>query len=268
MTRNVGRVVSHGVVRAVTKKLSLGLAGVTATGALLLQSWEMFAVSMVGYFAMVAIDLGRVGFWRQTLREVRRTPPDLPSALEFRDDMARDFIHRITAARAERGRVLDPEPTLPDRLSAQLETLVQLETRALATVNRMEELSRFLSERNLGGMREERARLERATEGGSARMRAEYRKACKALDEDLGAVQEVVAARDYLCAKLEVAVRMLEMFPAQVARLRALDIADRTDSGEDHDLDPRSLIIDVRVADELLSQPEPHRVLASRTATS
>src|SRR4051812_6448816 len=185
MTRNVGRVVSHGVVRAVTKKLSLGLAGVTATGALLLQSWEMFAVSMVGYFAMVAIDLGRVGFWRHTLREVRRQPPDLPSALEFRDDMARDFIHPITAARAERGRVLDPEPTLPDRLSAQLETLVQLETRALATVNRMEELSRFLSERNLGGMREERARLERATEGGSARMRAEYRKACKALDEDL-----------------------------------------------------------------------------------
>ena len=49
MTKNVGRVVSHGVVRAVTKNLSLGLAGVTATGALLFQSWEMFAASMVGY---------------------------------------------------------------------------------------------------------------------------------------------------------------------------------------------------------------------------
>jgi hypothetical protein len=255
MTRNVGRVVSHGVVRAFTKKVSLGLAGVTATSALLLQSWHMFAASMIGYVAMVAFDLGRSTFWRQTVREVRRQPPGLPSALEFRDDTARDFIHRITSARAERGRVLDPEPTLPDRLSPQLETLVQLETRALALVARMEELSRFLSERNLAGMRDDRARLERAAANAPGPLRAEYEKACAALDADLGAVHEILDTRDYLAARVEVAVRMLEMFPAQVARMRALD-ADMLQGADDleRDLDPRALVVDVSAADEVLSR--------------
>jgi hypothetical protein len=268
MRRNVGRIVSHGIVRAVTKKLSLGLAGVTATGALLLQSWEMFAFSMAGYFALVAFDLGRVRFWKQTLREVRRHPPELPSALEFRDDIARDFIHRITSARAERGRVLDAEAGLPDRVSSQLETLVLLETRALGIVARVEELSRFLCERNLGEMRNDRARLERAVDGASAnpRLRTEFRRACTALDEDLGAVQEVIGARDFLCAKLEVSVRILEMFPAQVARLRALEAAETVESADETELDPRALVIDVRLADELLTRTEPHRALATRTA--
>jgi hypothetical protein len=260
MSRNLGRVISHGVVRAVTRKASLGLAGVTATGALLLQSWQMFAASMIGYFAMVAFDLGRTSFWRRTLREVRRQPPDLPSALEYRDDNARDFIHRITSARAERARVLDPEPTLADRISPRIEMLVQVEARALIMIGRMEELSRFLSERNLIGMRDDRARLERAATAAPPRLRAEYQKACAALDEDLSAVRDITATRDYLNAKVEVATRVLEMFPSQVARLRALD-ADNLQGVEDLDLDldPRALVVDVNAADEVLALPLPGR---------
>jgi hypothetical protein len=263
MSRNVGRVVSHGIVRAISKKLSLGLAGATATGALLLQSWEMFTASMVGYVALVAWDLGRASFWRQTLREVRRRPPELPNALDFRDDVARDFVHRMTSSRSERTRVMEVQADLPDRVGTQLEQLVQLEGRAIALVARMEELSRFLAEKNLPGLREDRMRLERAAEGApTALLRAEYRKACVALDEELCAVHEVANARDFIAAKLEVAVRTLEMFPAQLARLRAFE-HDGLDV-EDAELDPRSLIMDLRSVDELLARPEPGTPTAAR----
>jgi hypothetical protein len=258
MKQNIGAVVSHGLVRAATKKMSLGLAGATATGALLFQSWELFAASMVGYCALVAWDLSRVGFWKQTLREVRRRPPEIPNALEFRDDVARDFIHRITASRAERCRVLEArQPALPERVTNQLETLVQIEARALALVGRMEDLSRFLSDKNLSGLRDDRLRLERAAETApTGRLRSEYRKACLALDHELAAVDEIMAAREVLGAKLEVAVRTVEMFPAQVARLRAAE-ADSMDEPQELDLDPRSLIVDLRTVDELLARPEP-----------
>jgi hypothetical protein len=265
MKRNIGRVVSHGLVRAATRRLSLCLAGVTATGALLLQSWEMLAASMMGYFALMTWDLSRASFWRQTLREVRRMPPELPNALDFRDDAARDFVHRITASRAERGRVLEQgEPSLPERVSNQLEALVQLEARALTLVGRVEELSRFLSEKNICGLRDDRVRLERATEvAATPRMRSEYRKACVAADEELAALHEILSARDFLGAKLEVAVRTLEMFPAQVARLRALE-ANSLEDPEDVDLDPRSLVIDLGSVDELLQEPEAEVALLER----
>ena len=81
------------------------------------------------------------------------------------DPSARHFINRLHLARLELRRVLQGqrgEP--PKRLVAQLEALPAVEQRAVNLIDRLEDLSRYLGDKNVRGLRNEVERMRRASE--------------------------------------------------------------------------------------------------------
>jgi hypothetical protein len=234
----------HGLFRAATKALNLCFAGFVATSSVVLHSWPLFGASVVGYASLVAWDLTRLGFWTRVLRELRARAPALPEADMFNDVGARHFLNRLHQARAELKRVTTGKAAIPHQILAQLEALPELEKRALALIARTEELSRYLCDKNLRGLRNELDRLRRASENSpNMRLRGEYERAQFALRGEVTALEEISAAKDLLLARLETMVGALEMFPCEIVRLRVIEADLRDDAGETP-FDPRVIIAD------------------------
>src|SRR5262245_20727187 len=154
----------HGLFRAATKALNLCFAGFVATSSVVLHSWPLFGASVVGYASLVAWDLTRLGFWTRVLRELRARAPALPEADMFNDVGARHFLNRLHQARAELRRMTAGKAAIPHQILSQLEALPELEKRGLALIARTEELSRYLCDKNLRGLRNELDRLRLASE--------------------------------------------------------------------------------------------------------
>jgi hypothetical protein len=245
MSEGTQQVLGHGVFRAATKALNLCFAGVVATSSVVMHSWPLFGASVVGYLTLVAWDLTRLGFWTRVLKDLRTRPPALPDGEMFTDTSARHFINRLHQARGELRRVVGGmRGAIPARIIAQLESLPEVEKRALALIARLEELSRYLADKNVRGLRNEVERLRRAWENTcSDRLRAEYDKAQFALRGELSALEEIAAAKDLLSAKLETVTGALEMFPCEIVRLRVLE-ADAREHAEETPFDPRAIIAD------------------------
>jgi hypothetical protein len=234
----------HGLFRAATKALNLCFAGFVATSSVVMHSWPLFGASVVGYATLVAWDLTRLGFWTRVLKDLRTRPPALPDGELFSDVGARHFLNRLHQARSELKRVTAGRITVPARILAQLEALPEVEKRALALIGRMEELSRYLCDKNMRGLRNELDRLRRASENTpSDRLRSEYERAQFALRGELTALEEIAAAKDLLMARLETVVGALEMFPCEIVRLRVIE-ADLQDNAEETPFDPRVIIAD------------------------
>jgi len=246
MAADTRQLFGHGLFRAATKALNLCFAGIVATSSVVMQSWPLFGVSMVGYATLVAWDLTRLGFWTRVLKDLRTRPPTLPDPELFSDVGARHFLHRLQQARQELKRVVAVKEGVPARISVQLEALPELEKRALALIARLEELSRYLADKNVRGLRNEVDRLRRATENTtSIRLREEYERAQFALRGELIALEEIAAAKDLLMAKLETLSGALEMFPCEIVRLRVTE-ADIREHTEGTPFDPRVIIADTQ----------------------
>jgi hypothetical protein len=244
MAADTRELFGHGLFRAATKALNLCFAGFVATSSVVLHSWPLFGASVVGYATLVAYDLTRLGFWTRVLRELRTRPPALPEAELFNDAGARHFLNRLHQTRAELKRVTANRAPIPHQVMAQLEALPDLENRAVAMVARVEELSRYLCDKNLRGLRNELDRLRRASENSpSMRLRGEYERAQFALRGELTALEEIAAAKDLLLARLETMVGALEMFPCEIVRLRVIE-ADLRDNADETPFDPRVIIAD------------------------
>jgi hypothetical protein len=249
------QVLGHGLFRAATKGLNLCFAGLVATSSVLLHSWPLFGASVVGYATLVAWDLTRLGFWSRVLKDLRTRPPALPDSELFTDSGARHFLNRLYQARSELKRVIlasgsAARVALPARITAQLEALPEVEKRALALIARLEDLSRYLADKNLRGLRNELDRLRRAAENTSSpRLRAEYERAQFALRGELAALEEIGSARDLLMAKLETVTGALEMFPCEIVRLRVLE-AEVREHTEDAPFDPRAIVADTHAIHE------------------
>ena len=248
-------VFGHGVIRAATRAVNLCFAGVLATSSVILQSWPMFGVSVAGYATLVAWDLSRVGFWKRVLHEARTRPPALPDPDAFADTGARHFLNRLHHARTELRRVLmQNSRAVPPRLLPQLETIPEVERRALALIERLEEISRYLADKNVRGLRNEVDRLQRASQTvENPRLSAELGRAHFAVAEELSALEEIAAAKDLLAAKLETYAGCLEMFPCEIVRLQVLEADLRDD--DDPIFDPRAIIEDTDSFEEMLTAP-------------
>jgi hypothetical protein len=246
MAADTGQLFGHGLFRAATKAVNLGFAGVVATSSVVMHSWPLFGASMVGYATLVAWDLTRLGFWTRVLKDLRTRPPALPDPELFSDVGARHFLHRLQQARVELKRVVASNESIPSRIGAQLEALPELEKRALLMIARVEELSRYLADKNVRGLRNETDRLRRAVENTTShRLREEYERALFTLRGELSALEEIAAAKDLLLAKLETMAGALEMFPCEIVRLRVMedDIREHT---EGTPFDPRVIIAETR----------------------
>jgi hypothetical protein len=247
----------HGLFRAATKAINLCFAGFVATSSVMMHSWPLFGASVVGYASLVAWDLTRLGFWTRVLKDLRTRPPALPDADLFSDVGARHFLNRLYQARSELKRVIASKTSIPGRILAQLEALPELEKRTLALISRTEELSRYLSDKNLRGLRNELDRLRRASENTpNARLRGEYERAQFALRGELSALEEIAAAKDLLMARLETMVGALEMFPCEIVRLRVLE-ADLRDNAEEAPFDPRVIIADTHTLQGVMAGLDP-----------
>lgn len=234
----------HGLFRAATKALNLCFAGFVATSSVVMHSWPLFGASLLGYATLVAWDLTRLGFWTRVLRDLHTRPPALPDAELFSDVGARHFLNRMHQARVELRRVTAGKTAIPVRVLAQLQALPEVEKRALALIARMEDLSRYLSDKNLRGLRNEIDRLRRAAENtASVRLRQEYERAQFALRGELTAIEEITVAKDLLGARLETIVGALELFPCELVRLRVIE-ADLRDNAEETPFDPRAIMAD------------------------
>lgn len=257
MAAETRQLFGHGLFRAATKALNLGFAGVVATSSVLMHSWPLFGASVVGYATLVAWDLTRLGFWTRVLKDLRTRPPTLPDPELFTDLGARHFLHRLQGARLELKRVLADRQAVPARVVAQIEVLPDLEKRALSLISRMEELSRYLADKSLRGLRNEADRLRRAAENStSPRLRDEYERAQFALRGELTALEEIAAAKDLLMAKLETVTRALELFPCEIVRLRVTE-AEIREHTEGIPFDPRVIIADTQALQGVMAGLAP-----------
>lgn len=222
-------VLGQGLLRAATRAINLGVAGTGAAGSLVLQSWPLLGVSLAGYAALVAWDLSRLGFWKRLLADLRLRAPLLPDPDSLADAGARHFANRLHQARIELRRVLDAaHGVLPACVARVKEALPQAEKRAVALIARLEEVSRYLADKNLRGLRGELDRLRRAREGtDSPRLEVEYRKAQETLQQTLGSLEEIAGARDLLTARLETLTGYLELFPCAIVCLQVFDAEER-----------------------------------------
>jgi hypothetical protein len=238
------QLVGHGLFRAATRAVNLCFAGVVATGSVVMHSWPLFGASVMGYATLVVWDLTRLGFWTRVLKDMRARPPSLPDGELFSDMGARHFLNRLHQARAELRRVIGRRSEIPARIAVQLDSLPEVEKRALSLIERLEELSRYLADKNLRGLRNEVDRLRRAAENTcSDRLRVEYERAQFTLRGELMALEELAGAKDLLMAKLETVVGALEMFPCEIVRLRVIE-ADVREHAEQPPFDPRSIVAD------------------------
>jgi hypothetical protein len=255
------QVLGMGVLRAATKAVNLCFAGIMATSSVVMQSWSLFGVSLAGYATLVAWDLTRLGFWKRVLKDMRSRPPALPEPDEVADPGARHFVNRLQSCRLELQRVLEStRGAVPARVVSQLEALPEVEKRAVQLIDRLEELSRYLADKNVRGLRNEVERLRRASEGSNnARLRGEYRKAHTALADELRALEEIAAAKDLIMAKLETVAGSLEMFPCEIVRLRVME-AEARDPSEEPSFDPRVIVADGEHFERILAETEepPH----------
>jgi hypothetical protein len=247
------QVLGLGVIRAATKAVNLCFAGIMATSSVVLQSWSLFGVSLAGYATLVAWDLTRLGFWKRVLKEMRSRPPPLPEPDEVTDASARHFVNRLHQARLEMQRVLEGmQGGLPARVVANLETLPEVEKRALDLIARLEETSRYLADKNVRGLRNEVERLRRVSETApSMRLRLEYKKAHFALAQELQALEDIAASKDLIMAKLETVAGALEMFPCEIVRLRVME-AEARDPSDELPFDPRAIVADGDTFERLL----------------
>src|SRR4051812_23086584 len=190
MAADTRELFGHGLFRAAPKALNLCFAGFVATSSVVMHSWPLFGASVVGYATLVAWDLTRLGFWTRVLKDLRTRPPALPEAELFNDVGARHFLNRLHQARAELRRVTAVRAPIPAQVLVQLEALPDLEQRALTLIARMEELSRYLCDKNMRGLRNELDRLRRASENSpNLRLRGEYERAQFALRGELSALE-------------------------------------------------------------------------------
>jgi hypothetical protein len=260
------QVLGHGLFRAATRALNLCFAGVVATSSAVMHSWPLFGASVVGYATLVAWDLTRLGFWTRVLKDLRTRPPALPDGELFSDSGARHFLNRLHQARGELKRVVGGmHGALPPRILTQLESLPEVEKRALLLIARLEELSRYLCDKNVRGLRNEVDRLHRAAENTlNDRLRGEYERAQFALRGELAALEEIAAAKDLLMAKLETVTAALEMFPCEIVRLRVME-ADVREHAE-IPFDPRAIVADTHTLQGVIAalglpaedgEPEP-----------
>jgi hypothetical protein len=242
------QLMGHGLFRAATRAINLCFAGVVATGSVVMHSWPLFGASVMGYATLVVWDLTRLGFWTRVLKDLRTRPPSLPDGEMFSDMAARHFLNRLHQARSELRRVVGGRRgDMPARIAAQLDTLPEVEKRALALIARLEELSRYLSDKNLRGLRNEVDRMRRSAENTtSGRLRVEYEKAGYTLRGELAALEELAGAKDLLMARLETVVGALEMFPCEIVRLRVME-ADVREHAEEPPFDPRAIVADTHV---------------------
>jgi hypothetical protein len=241
MAEPADRVIGHGLLRAASKAGNLCFAGLVAGSSALMHSWALLGVSVAGYATLVAWDLSRLGFWKRVLKDLRGRPPSLPDPDLFADLGARHFVNRLYLARTELRRVLDgSDGPVPGPIAAQLEALPEVERRALALVGRLEQLGRYLADKNLRTLRNDLERLRRAAEATSnERLRHEYRKAQVTVEGEVAALEEIAGARDLVTARLETLCGSLEMFPCEIVRLRTIDADSREHA--DPGFDPGAL---------------------------
>jgi hypothetical protein len=135
----------------------------------------------------------------------------------------------------------------------QLEALPDVEKRALVLLARLEDLSRYLSDKNIRGLRNEVERLRRASENtvGPA-LRVEFKRAHFALEGELKALEQIAAAKDLIMAKLETLAGTLEMVPCEIVRLHVME-TDARDDAQELPFDPRAILADTASVEALLS---------------
>jgi hypothetical protein len=209
-----GDVLFRAVFRAATNRLSLGLSGVAAMGALLIQSGTLGAMAVGGYLVAVTIDLTRPDRWRQAMRDLRREPPALPPVGCFSDGVVRDLLARMERARTERLLVEQSQSQLA-RTAA--ETLVEracaLEASAARLLTLLERVNRYLGSDPIAPVRQEVVRVQRAADAAPPAARAEYQNALRALSGRLSSLEYADGCRALVQAKLEALVTGLEALP-------------------------------------------------------
>ncbi len=213
-----------GLGQAVKDKLNLIIAGSAALGAALFQSWSMLALAGAAYTALVAWDLSSADFWRNVLGTgpARRI---LPDPMTLTDPASQTAIRSIVAARQGLARVLaDTKDEIKGHLARSLAAVSDLEERACALIDRIEELAHYLGTADVDAVRREIVRLDdRARRCGDPSTKLELIEARAVRDEHLRTLFEISDTKERICAGLDRIVGALEALPARVMRMRVLD---------------------------------------------
>lgn len=256
MRRDMGLVLGAGLKRAAADSFSLTMTAATLGSAIFLQSWPLAGLAAIGYAVSVTLDMARGSFWTSVLKEIRRQPPPLPSEEGLVDPTARKLLVRIESARDDRLHAMELSgPELCERLSPVLEAAADLEARAAVLLPALDELGRYLAGKSLGTVLADIERLRAAAaRADDPQLRARYQRACRAAEERLAALRELVVERDLASAELEALTAVLEAVPCRLMRFRGLAAQGAPAGSEETDV--AGLMADLRLLENAVAQPD------------
>lgn len=150
MRKRSAQIFGAGLAKAAISPLSLSVGAATGTGAVVIGSWWMLAVTAGSYVLAMALRMSRPGFWKRVGSDLRRRAPRLPHPGALYDEKARGFAGRLARARDDRGRALVfigfPGAQCPG-LERVLGTVRGVEERAVEMTALVEKLGRYLLDR-------------------------------------------------------------------------------------------------------------------------
>ena len=98
------KIISRVLLRAASNRISLVCSGAAAFGGLAFESSTLGLLALAGYVTSIAVALGRRDLWRGVADDLRRRPIQLPHPCTFAEVAPREFLLRLSNARAERVR--------------------------------------------------------------------------------------------------------------------------------------------------------------------
>lgn len=227
MEDRTGRLFWVAVWGAAGHRLTLVSTGLTAGAGLLMQSLTLFAIAGAGWLVSFTVNLSRTRVWREAVERLDLEAVELPLESSFQDPVARQFLSRLGATRADRRNVLhDLGPTVAARAKAIMIKSAELERASLTLVRALERVAVHLG--GSGRLRAELDRHERARTSGLPLIEREAEWTRRALTERLAAIEQLDRWRTAVTGRLDSILSMLEGVPARLARAEALQATTRT----------------------------------------
>lgn len=205
------------------------------------------AVGTAAYLALVAWDV-------VSKPKVSRVPagPPLPEGLA--DPVHRAVVVSMRQARQQVTRVVDELPShVLESIAPALGSVVELERHTGHLIQRSEELYAYLQTQDLEAVRKEYRQLGQAAgEAKDKDAREEYRRAGQAKEQQLRALEDLVAARERIHANLSRLVATLDALPPRLVRLKTLDEAALGSVGDDVSRELDQMNHEIRVFEQTL----------------
>lgn len=212
------------VARALVNPVGVGVAAGAATVAIALTNPVIGIVGGGVYLATVAID----AFRRRRKKSKRAKAANVFGMRhpdEIQDETTRNAVRKLLANRQTLEKVLEETPAdIKIGIKNTLDSLDELDRRAVGLVDRAEDITTHLRKVNLPALVTEVKQLaQRAATSKDLEARKSFDEAKSARMDEIRALKDLRASKERIDANLMKVVAILGSLPTKLVQLRALD---------------------------------------------